>query len=367
MPFDWKRLSPHRPLAQGDPLHVQRPDGGGDALAAWIEAGEEAIAVVGPVGVGKSTELARAAARLAARFVVVLIPLDRLLDMRRVTEAGAFAAVWKSLTKVADPGVGLAKDAKMVDAVFQNAIRGQDPGGDLGRSARDGTLAALRGVAQRSPQGATVLLVDGLEKCEPEAARQVVRALLDLREDTRIVVVAPFALAIGQGAYEIVSSVNRILPLRAISVRPDQGDRAVQGRAFLAEIVRARLSLPSLPGELLPVLDRAAEASGGVIRSFLQLVRSAASYAALSERETLQREDLDAAMRDHAESLTRLLVAGDIQALRDADGTTGVEVPEERRLRLLMHGLLLEYAADSGVIVHPAPLLDPTLGRGGPA
>jgi hypothetical protein len=57
-------------------------------------------------------------------------------------------------------------------------------------------------------------------------------------------------------------------------------------------------------------------------------------------------------------------VAGDIDQLRAADGTTGVEIPEERRLRLLMHGLLLEYRVQQGVVVHPAPLLDSLLKRG---
>ena len=99
MALDWSRLSPHRPLAPGDPLHVRRPEADGDELARWIEAGVETIAVAGPVGSGKSTELAWAESRLQANLGTVLISLDRILDMRNVTEAAVFDALAEEIQK----------------------------------------------------------------------------------------------------------------------------------------------------------------------------------------------------------------------------------------------------------------------------
>jgi hypothetical protein len=109
--------------------------------------------------------------------------------------------------------------------------------------------------------------------------------------------------------------------------------------------------------ELAHVLDRAAEASGGIPRTFLQLVMDAATYARLSNREMPSMDDLRDAMNDHAESLRRLLNKGDVAALREADGTDGLEVDPERRLRFLTHGLLLEYKIGDRIVVYPAPLL----------
>ena len=58
---DWRLLAPHRPLEPGDGVYVVRPAGGGDAIASWVAGGGSTVLVGGPTGVGKSTELARAA------------------------------------------------------------------------------------------------------------------------------------------------------------------------------------------------------------------------------------------------------------------------------------------------------------------
>ncbi len=58
--LDFTALTPHEPVTDVGRLYVQRPQDGAARLAALVERGAGAIAVVGPVGCGKSTEIRRA-------------------------------------------------------------------------------------------------------------------------------------------------------------------------------------------------------------------------------------------------------------------------------------------------------------------
>ena len=220
----------------------------------------------------------------------------------------------------------------------------------------------MREVAQRSPQGSLALLLDGLEKCDGDAALRVVRALLEVRDEARLVFVAPYSVVVGSGGHDLHASGAHFHFVRAVPVRLDQEPEASAGRRFLGDIVWFRLGLQSITVGFTAVLDAAAQLSGGLPRSFLQLVQAAGSYAALNGRDLPTVLDLHAAGRDQGESLARLLERGDVERLREADGKSEREIPTEHRVRLLMQGLLLEYkTSQQGVVVHPAPLLDPLL------
>jgi hypothetical protein len=55
--------------------------------------------------------------------------------------------------------------------------------------------------------------------------------------------------------------------------------------------------------------------------------------------------------------------AWDAVVVPHGDGSEGLEVDPERRLRFLTHGLLLEYKVGDRIVVHPAPLLAGILAR----
>jgi hypothetical protein len=135
----------------------------------------------------------------------------------------------------------------------------------------------------------------------------------------------------------------RIEALRPLAVRAEHGPSWREGRAFLTQIVCKRLGIAAAPDAAVSVLDRAAEASGGIPRVFLQLVQDAAFYASIAGREWPDADDLRQSMRDQVSSLRRLLRPGDLATLQSARGTDGLEVDVERRVRFLGHGLLLEY------------------------
>jgi hypothetical protein len=357
MALNWSQLAPHRPLGPGDVLHVPRPQGGGDELARHLlTGGADVVAVVGPVGSGKSTELAHAASLLQQCFVVVLVPLDRLLDMRRVTEEDVCVRVALRIEEVARTNLGIELSPALKQQLF--------PGLTRLSSVRDLLLSVMREVTRGSPQGSLALLVDGLEKCERDAAVHVVQVLLDVRDEARLVFVAPYWVVVGKDGHDLQASGAAYHFVRAVPVRSDQEPEASLGRKFLCDIAWSRFALHFTPPGLTDILDQAAQLSGGLPRSFLQLVQAAGRNASLYGRDVPIRADLTAAAQDHAESLARLLEKGDVERLREADGKSEREIETNDRVRLLMQGLLLDYkTSQQGAIVHTAPLLDSFLAR----
>jgi hypothetical protein len=169
------------------------------------------------------------------------------------------------------------------------------------------------------------------------------------------VTVLPQALAIGPGA-ALAASEFQIQSVGPVLVDDDLDGHA--GIAFLRDVAFRRFGDVLVSRALDDAVTHAARLSGGVVRAFLQLVQDAAALAMLNERHEPTVDDVDAAARDHGLALIRLLREGDRDALRSASGTDGIEVPLDRRLRFLSHGLLLEYVHGEHTVVRVAPALD---------
>lgn len=344
--WNWKSLAPHRPLDGDDARHVLRPGGGGQRLAQLVQAGDRAIVVIGPVGSGKSTEVAHAAALLQHTHRPCLIRLDRLLDMRRAREVEILRRI---VTGVTDrtPWQQRSRTEELLAAAMDWPVSPPSPSPSASFSE---VVDYLRAVVRDPAQSETVLILDGLEKAPDEVARALVQSLLDLSDDVRLILVLPPSLVLGPQGYEIASR-SRVFNLRAIGF-PERS-------AFMRSILSQRLGLNGeLPPELAQLVPAAAKASGGVPRVFLQIMHDAATHAALGGRELPNQADLDNAMLSQSENLALALRDGDAEILAGSRGTSGLEVPLERRLRFLAHGLLLEYDDGGGhVHVEPAPLL----------
>jgi hypothetical protein len=349
--MDWKALAPHQPLEQGDPLHVPRPMGDGQRLASLVRAGLGPLAVAGPVGSGKSTELAVAAQALEPDYAISIQPFDRILNMRRLQAAHIHWALGNKLMDAM-----LKQKMAIPTEVRQTlAVPPQNSKRDEGSAHRDACLAVLRELEKQSSIR-LALFADGLEKCTEEVARPAVRALLSLKDEMELVLVVPPSLVTGPENVELLNEL-RVFPVRPVPVLEEVGSRWKEGRQFLADIFKRRMGEDPRTEALAPLVETASIASGGLPRNFLQLMRDAGGYAAVANRELPTREDLDSAMRDQADSLRRLLRDGDMRVMQEADGTDGLEVPIERRIRLLTHGLLLEYEVGDKVLVRMHPLL----------
>ncbi|MEP7122075.1 MAG: ATP-binding protein [Byssovorax sp.] len=360
MPNDWKNFVPHRPLPAGDPLYVKRPEGSGDELAALVKHGFNLIAVAGPMGSGKSTELSAAAAKLRSWAMACEVQLDQHLDMRNVDVDSVYELIARLLSNM----LGQTRPRAEI-ASSQGALSMVSPLVHAPTPIHQRFVAALREVRRL---GSLVLLVDGLEKSTEEMARRIVNALLDVVEEGSLIVVVPPSLVNGPTSYDLLNRA-KVFPLGAVTKTqepwtPEMVQREQNRLFFLFNVADRRLGGLDPLGELFNVVTSAIELSGGIVRVFLQLLRDAKRYASLVERETPTKDDLFEAAKDQSEHLERLLGPGDIAALRAADGTNGAEIqPIERRLRFLVHGLLLEYRIDGRTVVHPAPLLNDVLAR----
>jgi hypothetical protein len=354
MSNSWKNLTPHRPLDAGDPLYVPRPEGGGEELASLVKGGFNPIAVAGPMGCGKSTEIAAAAGKLReAGWVAVVVQLDRLLDMHQFSEEGMFEQIIESIMDALR-----ATDVTRVTAAVLGVTN--KPGQ---RPDRDRLLLTIRSVTKQSNIATGLaIFVDGLEKSTTDKAEAAIRALLSFRDEANIIIVVPPSLVTGPAAYSFTSQVEKVFPVRPVWVLATVNPTTQPGWIFLQEMAWRRIAPQALGSDQELIVAFALVQSGGVPRVFLQILRDALRYASLAERSVLSIDDLLAASKDQTESLERLLGPGDIDALRAADGTSGSEVsPIERKLRFLVHGLLLEYKIGDSIVVHPAPLIATSL------
>lgn len=301
--------------------------------------------MVGPMGVGKTTELAAAQQSLSADRFAFRIGIDLTFDMRRIDAGDVFAYILaKFVAAKPNPDVSFKLQAAedLVSAERRDFRR------DLARKA----LRAAGNVA---------LLVDGLEKADETAARAVTQELFELSDDADIVLVVPASLAYGPGAAILAEDV-RLFPVRPLLVWGSPVEDVVKGRLFLREVALRHLGMerlaPSGPdAALLEIVDQASVASGGIPRVLLQLLRDAHRHAVVARRSTPTLDDLDQAGNDHGEQLRRSLLPGDVDALVNAEGQDGSEVPIDRKLRFLLQGHLLEYKRGDAIVMHMAPTL----------
>lgn len=353
------RVDPFEPLAPGDPRYIERPrdgsarGGGGDWLAKRIRRGLCPILLVGHPGLGKSTELRRAAARLSEDGHAVLLDLADLRhgrDPDRVLYDVATETVqwWVQAGPDDQPSPFLVQDLRASDPHFpQGQGRTLSPL-EIARAAWDELTGAAD--VQRLP-----LLVDGLDALPPDTARVVLDRLLQLSALAELVVVGAPEVAMGADNLAVVDRFRMVVldPLQPASE---------PGREFLRAVARAHLTHGTSEDADVGLADEAVDAlvdaSGGVLRDLLGLVRDAWAYA----DDAVDEASIAEAIRDRVERFRRLLHAGDRAALQQAHGTDGLEVPADRKVRLLQHGLLLEQGAgeDASVRLHPlvARLID---------
>ena len=359
---DWSLLAPHRPVDSGGDQYVPPPSNIGEAVARWVLASGAPVLLGGPTGVGKSTELAQAAALLRRDRAVCLIQLDRFEDMRRLEVEGMLLRVARVVTPDMKAMEGVvARGAAIIrwaDALDSNQATPQLPA--------DLALSKIRALARYAGRR-VALLIDGLEKVPDAAqARALFDALRPLAEEADLVAVAPWNLAFGAEAHEpLVRQGERFFFVRAPEVEPVE---TAPGVPFLLRLMQRRLKIAEMsetPESFYMVARDAAVMSGGLPRVFLQFLADCATYARLHRgADWPERVDLDDAIANQRDGMRRGLLPQDLKLIVGVAGTQGFELPIDAKVRLLAHGLLLERQTPRSVVLQPHPLLRPLLSEG---
>lgn len=357
--LNWKALQPHVPLGPGAPEYIAREGSAGAEIVRWIGAGRSPLLVGGPAGVGKSTELARAAKLLQPTRVACLVQLDRFENMRRLTPDRMLMRIAQTIGHVATQEGALLPQGGLLlplSPSLRDALTKVDRElrGDLATQPMVSPLslvnAAAKELQRASMQDSVTLLIDGLEKApEGDATHDLFDALAQIHESVELVVVIPWHAAFGPRADTVIRAGERFIGARALDVERSED------QAFLQELLERRLQLAPAERMNAPfgLLDEAIYWSGGLPRVFLQLMADAGSYRGIRGFEGWPTEaDLKDAIQDQVDSFRRLILPGDFAAVQAASGSMGAELELDRKVRLMAHGVLLE--RPGGVLrVHP--------------
>jgi hypothetical protein len=374
MTIDWKVMKPHVPLAPGSSEYVQRDKAASEEIAQWILADRSPLLIGGPAGVGKSTELARAATLLQKHRVACLVQLDRYENMRHLTSDQMLLRIVERVGYLATHVLKLTLSESLTTSLgnVERALR-KEP---LALQTSPAALArvTLLEVARLSAQRRVVLLIDGLEKVPPgELSRDLFDSLASLPEQVDLVVIIPWHAAFGPHSEVVIRAGERFVPVRALDV--SRGFESPD-REFFRKLLLQRLHWPDTALEIdaaegdevraeiaakRNLVNDAIGLSGGLPRVFLQLLADAGSYAKLRRSASWPiAEDLQDAWSDQVDSFARLFLPGDTGAIKSAVGTRGMELELDRKIRLMAHGILLERVRDGQTVLdaHPATGLE---------
>ena len=383
--LNWRDLKPHVPLGPGDALYVERYDSAGAEIARWILADRPLLLVGGPAGIGKSTEVARAAELLQSHRVACLVQLDRFENMRRLTPDRMRLRIIQMVGHLAQRVLGLTLSPSLSTAI--DKVNAELRGDAVTHDLTPGVLlnVMLAEVARLSRQGRVTLLIDGLEKThEGDTSQELFEALGLIHDDVEMVVVIPWHAAFGPRAETVIRGGEHFLPVRAVDL---EGTGAEGASEFFRALLLRRLGLndESLQPEAVVgaigtgtldearrvvadhrrLVDDAIRWSAGVPSLFLQLMADAGSYAKLRVRGAWPgAEDLNDALADQVDSFRRLLLPGDTEAVHAAVGTNGSELALDRKIRLMAHGALLERWRGGRPVLEAHPLLLAAIDRG---
>ncbi|MFZ4580928.1 MAG: NACHT domain-containing protein [Myxococcota bacterium] len=343
MAVNWSNIDPNRPVEPGDPMYVERPTSASAGVVTRLQRGARVVLVTGPAGIGKSTELAHVGSKMQADYLPCLVQFDRAASMRTVTPDDALRLMVSALYRLS-PGDSAGAHTLM----------------SLTMSQFDLLLSRLRETT--SSTGREVLfLLDGLEKSPASVAQGVFALLGDLVDEASFVVVVPWFATYGGLSQAVIHPSEKVAHLRPVTV---EGEGATAGKNFLLKLLAQRIRGAVPTAAALKIIKVATVVSGGVPRTFLQIMTDAASRAAYERGEEWPNvDDLREAAEDMMDSYRRLLQQGDAAALKAVEDTDGMEMELDRKLRLLTHGILLEVEQGRQVKMRMHPLVRQLLSK----
>jgi hypothetical protein len=364
-PIDWKALKPHVPLGPGDAQYVPRVGMGAREVAARIAAGDSRLLLTGPPGNGKSTELAQLPALVAATHLAVLVTPGRREDMRKLGPDRLALLLAEALARAADgeklPLSKMLRGALLEFPYVEDVLDleeddwWEDAVGQPVQPSKISPSSLLRHtieeIARKLAPRRVLFLVDDLDRSGPnaEVLFDVVRSLPD---NVDVLAIPPWQWSYGGHGEGVLRADERFITLSPVDPASEEG------RSFLADILRRRLAGHVLASANEPLVLDAIQKSGGEVRTFLQLMADAGTYARMRGRADLwpTDEDYRDGLLDMEDSYTRILLPGDTDAIKAIEGTDGRELDLSRKVRLLAQGILIERTRDRRTTLEVHPL-----------
>jgi hypothetical protein len=200
-----------------------------------------------------------------------------------------------------------------------------------------------------------LLVVEGLDKVDLEAARHIFRDHTPTITALRAAMIYTFPLALRYSAdYQTVrSAFNDDKFLSNLSLRHVSGANDLPGQHALRQIVLSRIE-PDLVTE--DALEQLVMASGGIAVQLVKLVNSAAIYALerSAQAGSIELEDVRNAVKDLRRELAANLTLAEWRLLKTRHNDRMLSNEPEIQ-QLLYKGALIEYSNDvQWCDVHPA-------------
>ncbi len=189
-----------------------------------------------------------------------------------------------------------------------------------------------------------LLVVEGLDKVDLEAARHIFRDHAPTITGLQAAMIYTFPLALRySGDYQIVRrGFDRDVYLPNIALRHADGSEDQRGGELLARIVLNRMEARLATGD---ALQQMAVASGGIPAELVKLVNNAALYALERAADAISLDDARNAVRDLRRELAANLTLAEWRLLKTRHGDRILSNEPEVQ-QLLYKGALIEYSND---------------------
>jgi hypothetical protein len=334
------------------------------------------VLVLGPSGVGKTTELARFEREMGEHYKIIRPPLDTNLDLSIVSWHDLF--IFSTLWAAEQMGLSSTKQAIELEDSLRPAeprtagfIEGSKPPlTGTQRFRNDHTrvqkaialgpaqcwdyAAALLNLIEKSSGKPPLLIFDGLERMGPDGAKQLYfhdgRYLRQI--PCRTIITAPLAMSFEPYFGDIEEGFFMIERLRAFAISEGQ-----PGRDFFRDLAAKRRADAVITAELI---EEAIAWGGGLPRQFFHVLMAAATQALMEGRDRVDEAALLRARLRVTERWQYQLEPKDITAL----GLPDTKRERADRARLLRLGALVEYEQSDGTMkLEPNPLVAALLER----
>ncbi|MEE8524377.1 MAG: AAA family ATPase, partial [Thermoanaerobaculia bacterium] len=322
-------FDPGRPLAGEEELSswfLDRPESPRKRIRALLEAGDEPrkILFAGHPGSGKTTELAKLATELAPDFQILHVDALEITGGTSLSIADVIWAIAERFSRFAN--MRLDRTTEDLSKIISQLQQAADE--------------------IRVQSGARLLLViEGLDKVDPELARDLLRdytAPISALRRVDMIYVVPAVLRLFTDFHRIREGFSDFQLLPNLSIYRPNGDRDLGTLESLLWLVRTRASDNLLEPEALAPLLRT---NGGVPRQLVALVRSAALHALARDADRVSRSDAENAAGELRRELVASLDDEDAEILRTRHADRRF-IAGPREIRLFAQGSLIEYPGD---------------------